>query len=230
MWLLLKEYGLLNTDELNFTFGSCEAERNILTGFKNVADAILAFVDGSHVDGVFVDNAEHADEDHTVGHDMPQVIALGVNREALTYILIVRQHIVEKPCDCVSLFELKRVLGTLDEARSGGSLTISVLSEDLPLFLLDLQHHLEVLVPVDDAVGVGVVFAEKRLDFFVCHVGAAHILEEGFEFALLDLAVAGLVEVLETSNDSNLLFRCHQPPIGVGDLVVLSVDHKISFV
>ena len=178
MWLLLKEYRLLNTNELNFTFGSCEAERNILTGFKNVADAILAFVDGSHVDGVFVDHAEHADEDQTVGHDMPQVVALGVNREALTYILIVRKHIIEESCDRVPLFELERVLGTLDEASGRGSFAISVLSEDLTLFLLNLQHHLEILVPVDDAVGVGVVFAEKSFDFFVCHVGAAHILEE----------------------------------------------------
>lgn len=116
MWLLLKEYRLLNTDELNLTLSSCETERNILAGLKNVTNAILALVNGSHVDGILVNNAKQADEDHTIGHDMPQVVTLGVDGEALTYVLIVSEHIVEEPCDCVSFFELVRVLGTFDVA------------------------------------------------------------------------------------------------------------------
>lgn len=37
---------------------------------------------------------------------MPQVVAFGVDGEALTYVLIVSENIVEEPCNCISFFEL----------------------------------------------------------------------------------------------------------------------------
>ena len=55
---------------------------------------------------------------------------------------------------------------------------------------MNLEHHLEILVPVNNAIGVRVVLAEKLLDLFVCHIGATHILEERLEFTLLDFSVA----------------------------------------
>lgn len=231
MGLLLKENGCIDTDHLDLTLGGGKTQLDILTGLENIADTVLALVDGSHVDSFFIDDAKDADKDKTVSHNVPQVIGLGVDREALTNILVIVENIVEKSCNSVSLFEGVCVLGALNIAGSCGSFTTGGLSTEASLLFLDLEDHLEVLVPVDDAIAVGIVLTEKICDLLFGDISSAHVFEQCFEFNLLNLAISRLVEVLKGSDYSELFFRAHELSVGVRDLVncfvCLSVNHCV---
>jgi len=115
--LLLKEDGGVDTDKLYSTSGGSDAQLDILTGLENVAGSVLALVHGSHIDSVLVDGAEQANEDHTVSHNVPKVVALGVDREALTDELVVVENVVEESSDGVLLFKFVGVLGALNKTR-----------------------------------------------------------------------------------------------------------------
>lgn len=175
MRLLLEEDRRVDTDKLNLTFGGSETQLDILSGFENVADAVLTLINSSHVDCLLIDDVEHANEDHAVGHDVPQVVTFRVDGEALTHKLVVVENIVEKSCDGVPFFKLVRVLGALNKTSGGSGLAPSVLSAEVSLFFLDLEDHLEVLVPVDDTVAVGVVFSEKIFNLLLGHISTTHI-------------------------------------------------------
>lgn len=114
---LFEENCGIDTNQLNFTFGGSKAQVNVLTDLKDITYTIFAFVNSSHINGVRVNHVQHADKDHTICHHVPEVIALWIDWEAFSYILIIVQNIIEQTSDGITLFNLVGVFGSLDNTR-----------------------------------------------------------------------------------------------------------------
>lgn len=123
MRFLFEENCGIDTNQLNFTFGGSKAQVNVLTDLKDITYTIFAFVNSSHINRVRVNHVQHADKNHTISHHVPEVIALWIDWEAFSYILIIVQNIVEQTSDGITLFNLVGVFGSLDNTRKRSRFT-----------------------------------------------------------------------------------------------------------
>jgi len=87
MWFLIKKSGGIDSNQLNFSLGSSEAQVDVFTNFEDAK--VAAHIDSTHIDGIFFDFIQQTNQDHAIGHNVEQVVTFGHHREAILDVLIV---------------------------------------------------------------------------------------------------------------------------------------------
>lgn len=229
MRLFVKEGCSVDSDKLNFTLGGSETQIDVFTHFED--SDIAAQVDCTHINRVFFDFIEEADQYKTIGHHMEQIVTFSDHGETILDILIVFKVFVPKSGNNVTLFNEISVLSS-NSALNSSCVTFSVVSDLTEVFAasFDGLNHVEEFEEIDNTVLIAVVLFEDSVSLFLGEDAVAHVFDHLAELSCLDGSVLVFVVVLESLHDLGAVFSREYFLVLERNSVVRSgVDHIFRF-